>query len=129
MRSVIENMEDGVERVWDRHGQVRTGGRALVACSLDCAKVLREIARIQRQHDYVLLASHDRLLPDGEFYDIPENSFFSQKSLHATPPDTEIAGSTTCEQSRARGFGCGGVRKDIHDLQQCSKPVLHSLAQ
>ena len=54
LRSVIENMEDGVERVWER---------ALVACSLDCAKVLREIARIQRQHDYVLLASHARLPP------------------------------------------------------------------
>ena len=42
LRSVIENMEDGVERVWDRHGPVKTGGRALVACSLNCAKVLRD---------------------------------------------------------------------------------------
>ena len=41
LRSVIENMEDGVERVWDRHGAVRTGGRALVACRLDCAKVFK----------------------------------------------------------------------------------------
>ena len=41
LRSVIENMEDGVERVWDRHGQVRTGGRALVACNLDCAMVVK----------------------------------------------------------------------------------------
>ena len=107
----------------------RPEARALIACSLDCGKNLREIARIQQKHDFVLFASHDRLLPDGKFYDIPENTFFSWKSLHGTPPDTEIAGSTTCAQSRARSFGCGGVRKDIHDLQQCSKPVLHSLAQ
>ena len=32
----IENTENGVECEWDR---------ALVACSLDCANVLREIAR------------------------------------------------------------------------------------
>ena len=64
LRSVIENMEDGVECVWDKHGPVRTGGRALVACSLNCAKVLREIARIQRKHDYVLLASHVREPPE-----------------------------------------------------------------
>ena len=41
LRSVIENMEDGVERAWDRHGPVRTGGRALVACRLECAKVFK----------------------------------------------------------------------------------------
>ena len=64
LRSVIENMESGEEHVWDKHGLVRSGGRALVACSVDCAKVLREIARIQRQHDYVLLASHVREPPD-----------------------------------------------------------------
>ena len=50
LRSVIENMEDGVERVWDRHGGVKTGGEGLVVCSLDCAKVLREIAKIQRRN-------------------------------------------------------------------------------
>ena len=57
MCCVIENTENGVECEWDR---------ALVACSLDCAKVLREIARIQRRNDYVLLASHVRVLPDAD---------------------------------------------------------------
>ena len=66
LRSVIKNMEDGAERAWDRHGQVRTGGRALVACSLHCGKVLRDIARIQQQHDYVLLASHVRERPNAQ---------------------------------------------------------------
>ena len=42
----------------------RPEARALIACSLDCGKNLREIARIQRQHDYVLLASHVREPPD-----------------------------------------------------------------
>jgi len=64
LRSVIENMENDVECVWDKHGPVRSGGRALVACSLHCGKVLRDIARIQQQHDYVLLASHVREPPD-----------------------------------------------------------------
>ena len=36
--------------------------------------------------------------------------------------------ATTCAQSRARSFDCGGVRKDIYDLPQCFKPVLRSLA-
>ena len=66
LRSVIEDMQDGVRRAWDKHGLVRTGGRALVACSLDCGKVLREIAKVQKHHYYVLLASHDRLLPDAD---------------------------------------------------------------
>ena len=65
LRSVIKDMEDGVRAAWDNHGKVRTEGRALVACSLDCGKDLREIARIQKMGDYVLLASHHRVLPDA----------------------------------------------------------------
>ena len=61
LRSVIENMEDVAERVWCGYEK-----RALVDCSLDCGKNLREIARIQRKHHYVLLASHERMLPDGK---------------------------------------------------------------
>ena len=64
LRSVIKDMEDGVRAAWDNHGKVRTEGRALVACSLDCGKDLREIARIQKMGDYVLLASHHRREPE-----------------------------------------------------------------
>ena len=66
LQSVIQDMKDGVRAAWDHRGKVRTEGRALVACSLDCGKALREIATIQEKHDYVLLASHDRLLPDAD---------------------------------------------------------------
>ena len=66
LRSVIEDMEDGVRRAWDRHGKVRSEGRALVVCSVECGKDVREIARIQRKHDYVLLASRERLCPNAD---------------------------------------------------------------
>ena len=66
LESVIEDMEDGVRAAWDHRGRVRGEGRALVACSLDCGKDLREIARIQKMGDYVLLASHHRVLPDAD---------------------------------------------------------------
>ena len=65
LRSVIEDMKHGVRATWDHRGKVRTGRRGLVACSLACGKDLREIARIQKMGDYVLLASHHRLLPEA----------------------------------------------------------------
>ena len=64
LRSVIEDMKHGVRATWDHRGKVRTGGRGLVACSLACGKDLREIARIQKMGDYVLLASHHRVGPE-----------------------------------------------------------------
>ena len=66
LRSVIEDMEDGVRRAWDKHGPVRTGGRALVACSLGCGKVFRNIAKIARIRGYALLASHVRQRPNAQ---------------------------------------------------------------
>ena len=72
LRSVIEDVETSLKQTWDKYGMARPEARALIACSLDCGKNLVGIARIQQKHDYVLLASHDRLLPDGEFCDIPE---------------------------------------------------------
>ena len=38
---------------------------ALVACSHGCGKDLREIASIEKMGDYVLLASHHRVLPEA----------------------------------------------------------------
>ena len=65
LESVIEDLEDGVRAAWDHRGKVRTEGRALVACSHGCGKDLREIASIQKMGDYVLLASHHRVLPEA----------------------------------------------------------------
>ena len=65
LQSVIQDMKDGVRAAWDHRGKVRTEGRALVACSHGCGKDLREIASIQKMDDYVLLASHHRVLPEA----------------------------------------------------------------
>ena len=65
LQSVIQDMKDGVRAAWDHRGKVRTEGRALVACSHGCGKDLREIASIQMMGDYVLLASHHRVLPEA----------------------------------------------------------------
>ena len=65
LQSVIQDMKDGVRAAWDHRGKVRTEGRALVACSHGCGKDLREIASIQKMGDYVLLASHHRVLPEA----------------------------------------------------------------
>ena len=61
LRCVIADVEAGLTAAWDNHGRVRAGGRALVVCSVEGGKHVREIARIQRKHDYVLLASHGRV--------------------------------------------------------------------
>ena len=66
LESVIDDHEDGLTAAWDHRGRVRSERRGLVACSLGCGKDLREIARIQKMGDYVLLASHHRVLPDAD---------------------------------------------------------------
>ena len=54
LRSIIEDMEDdGV-------------GLALIAYSLECGRVLREIAKIARIRGYVWLASHVRERPNAQ---------------------------------------------------------------
>ena len=68
LRCVIADVKAGLTAAWDNHGRVRAGGRALVVCSVECGKDVREIARIQRKHDYVLLASHGRVGPEDADY-------------------------------------------------------------
>jgi hypothetical protein len=68
LRCVIADVKAGLTAAWDNHGRVRAGGRALVVCSVECGKDVREIARIQRKHDYVSLASHGRVGPEDADY-------------------------------------------------------------
>ena len=82
--------------------------RALVACSLDCGKNLREIERIQQKHNFVLFASHDRLLPDGEFCDIPENYLLLSE---IATRDASRHGNTRLHDVRAVSGAYLGVRR------------------
>ena len=91
LRCVIADVKAGLTAAWDNHGRVRAGGRALVVCSVECGKDVREIARIQRKHDYVLLASRDRVLPDADRAMDVNRGFVDERYLL----ESEIAGRET----------------------------------
>ena len=101
LRSVIEDMKHGVRATWDHRGKVRTGGRGLVACSLACGKDLREIARIQKMGDYVLLASHHRLLPEASITECFQDERYLLQSEIAFRRNAAIGAQAISDQSVA----------------------------
>ena len=101
LRSVIEDMKHGVRATWDHRGKVRTGGHGLVACSLACGKDLREIARIQKMGDYVLLASHHRLLPEASITECFQDERYLLQSEIAFRRNAAIGAQAISDQSVA----------------------------